>query len=308
MSLSHLLRHPFTSILIYAPFWVCGCSKTQEASEASPVAASASAAPSAGAASGSDVAVKAGIPIPRERVLDQVNRDRLPVYAGKTGTVRGFVVATGDPAPEAAEFVATIPDKCPLARELYSTLFREGMNRALADVFVSVTGYEGYIPAKNERVLVEARGCTWQTRTIGVMYGQRLEVIAADMTTYAPKLVGAQMPAQMFVMPRGEPVALYPNQPGRYLLVDSSHPFSSAEVLVVKYPTFDVTGLDGRFEITGVPPGKLTLGAVLPAIRQAVEQPVEVVADEVTEVRIRIPFDASLVAPASAAKPMGSAP
>lgn len=297
------------SLLLVAAFAVA-CSKPDNAADKSegPPSASASPAPSASAVRQADIPLKKGIPVPRERLLDQVNRDRLPVYAGETGTVRGRVVATGDPAPSAPEFVAKIPRNCSLAREMYQSLFREGMKRALADVFVSVTGYAGYVPAKSEWVLVEARGCTWQTRTIGLMYGQRLDVVAADGLTYAPKLVGAHMPAQMFVMPHGDPVQLYPEQPGRYLLVDSSHPFSSADVLVVKYPTFDVTGLDGRFEITGVPTGKLTLGAVLPAIRQAVQRPVEVVKDRVTEVELQIPFDKSTVQPAASAKPTGSVP
>jgi hypothetical protein len=297
MPLRYMLRYPRRFLLLYLTLAGCTCSKSpKDAPEpAVSAAASAVAAPSA--------AAPAGLTTSSKRVLDVVNSAGFPAYSGPTGTVRGRVVISGDAAPSLEGLAAQIPGKCLRAREMYAKIFREGMRRAAADVFVSVTGYTGYVPPRSERVLVEARDCTWQTRTIGVMFGQRIDVKSVDMETYAPRLVGARMPAQMFAIPRSDAVELYPPQPGRYLLADSSHPFTTAEVLVVKYPTFDVTGLDGRFEITGVPTGKLTLGAILPAIVRAIEQPVEVEADAVTEVELEIPFDASQLQPVDAGKP-----
>jgi hypothetical protein len=273
------------------------CSRNEDSE---PIASVASALPSASAA-GADTPVVAAIPLPREQVLEVVNRSRLAPYRGPTGTVRGRVHAVGDRAPVMREVLEKIPAKCLQARELYQALFREGMMRALADVFVAVTGYEGYLPAPGPAVSIEASGCTWQTRTIGLMFGQRLDVKSGDGETYAPKLVGSNAPAQMFALPGGKAIELSPLKPGRYVLVDESHPFVAADVLVVKYPTFDVTGLDGAFEITGIPPGTVTVGAMLPATRQSAEKQVKVEAGKVVDVELEIRFDASAPAASSAA-------
>jgi hypothetical protein len=69
--------------------------------------------------------------------------------------------------------------------------------------------------------------------------------------------------------------------------------FATAEVLVLKYATHDVTGLDGRYDIGGIPKGKVTLSALLPATGATVERTVEIEADRALEVNLEIPFDVS---------------
>jgi hypothetical protein len=68
----------------------------------------------------------------------------------------------------------------------------------------------------------------------------------------------------------------------------------TAEVLVVKYATHDVTGADGRFEIKGIPPGKVTVSAFLPATG-AVDEKKEVTlkAGDNPELELTLAFDAA---------------
>jgi hypothetical protein len=69
-------------------------------------------------------------------------------------------------------------------------------------------------------------------------------------------------------------------------------------VFVLKYPTFAVTGLDGKYEITGVPVGEVTVSALLPVVMQSAQATnVKVEADKVTEVNLEITFDKSMLAP-----------
>jgi hypothetical protein len=69
--------------------------------------------------------------------------------------------------------------------------------------------------------------------------------------------------------------------------------YNVAEVLVVPYATFDVTGFDGVFEIRGVPVGNARIDALLPQTATAVGKDIEVREGQVTEVRLELPFDAS---------------
>jgi hypothetical protein len=54
-----------------------------------------------------------------------------------------------------------------------------------------------------------------------------------------------------------------------------------------------VTGIDGKFEITGVPPGKAKLSALLPITGQTLERDVEVKPGGSVEVDLEFEFDAA---------------
>lgn len=280
-----------------------GCGRKQ-----SGAGAAGSAAPS-GSVFTPPAPVASGLPGATERVSKAVNPKNEPAYAGPTGAVRGIVTATGDPAPDAPEHLAKIKGACPEAREMYAKLFREGMLRSLADVLVAVTGYEGYVPAKEPDQLVAARGCAYSTRTIGLTFGQTLLVQSKDKDAYAPSLLGARTSAQLLALPGGVPSKLYPPSPGHYVLTDDMKLFMMADVFVLKYATHDVTGLDGRFAIEGIPAGKVRISALLPATQAVVEKDIEIKAGETLELALELPFDAKeAAARAAAAASASSAP
>lgn len=229
--------------------------------------------------------------VPPEKVLDVVNPKRTPAYEGPTGRVAGRVTVTGDQPPEMREVLAQITGNCPGAREAFQHAYRQGAERRLADVLVAVTGYKGYLPARGEAITVEASGCAWSTRTVAVMYGQRLDIVSKDQNTYVPELFGQPWPVQLFATPGGAPVSLTPQKPGHYVLLDSMRLFNAADVYVLAYPTFDVTGLDGAFEIDGVPVGKVQVNALLPISGVTAEREVTVEAGQTATINLEIAFD-----------------
>jgi hypothetical protein len=243
-------------------------------------------------AQGLPAAVASGIPLPVDAISRAVNPDAKQAYSGPAGSVHGVITMKGDPAPELPGVLSQIKNECAPAREVYGHLFREGTGRTLADVFVAVTGYDGYVPPETSVVTVQASGCAWSTRMVGMTFGQRLEVVSKDHKAYVPDLMGASMPAQIVALPGGSGSSLYPESPGRYLLVDSMRIFSRAEVLVVKYATHDVTGLDGKFSIDRIPAGRVTLSAVLPATGQTVERTIEINASRPLEQNLEFSFNA----------------
>jgi len=235
--------------------------------------------------------IASSLPIDPKIVSAVVNAKGEAPYTGPTGTISGLITVSGDPAPDMPEVVAGIPTDCEGAKEAYAKLFREGVGRALADVVVGVTGYSGYLPEETPSQIADANGCAWSSRTYVLTYGQSLDVRSRDSRPYVPDLLGAKLKAQLVALPRGDAIPLYPEQPGRYQLTDSMRIFMRAEVLVVKFPTHAVTGVDGRYVIPRIPVGKVKVSALLPATMAQNEKEVEVHAGELVDVPLTLAFD-----------------
>jgi len=269
------------------------CKKTPD--RVTPGAASASASAFKPAAP-----VASGLPGVPELVSKVVNPQNEPAYSGPTGAVSGVVTGSGDLPPVATAHLAQIKGACPEGRELYGHIFREGMMRSLADVLVAVTGYSGYLPEKEPKQTVAARGCAYNTRTIALTFGQTIDVVSKDGEGYAPNLLGSHMKAQLLALPGGAPSKLYPPEPGHYALTDDLKVFMLADVFVLKYSTHDVTSLDGHYEIKGIPVGKARISALLPATQVVVEKDIEIKAGETLNLPLQIAFNAKAYAAAAA--------
>lgn len=214
------------------------------------------------------------------------------MQSGPPGQVVGTIHVSGDPPPVIESIAPEIPvGKCFAAHETYSKLFREGPGRTLADVLVAVTGYSGKPEFPTSDVIVEANDCSYDRRTVVLYRGQTLGVKSVGNETYGPQLVGHQAQAILFAVPGGEPIKFTPNKLGQYQLVDRSHPHIFTDVFVLSYPTFDVTGKDGAFAISGIPPGPAKLSALLPITGQSLEKDIVVPAGGTVRVDLQFTFD-----------------
>jgi hypothetical protein len=257
--------------------------------------------------------IASSLPLDPKLVSEVVNPKGDAPYSGPTGTIRGVVIASGDEAPPQAEILTRVPPDCPAAKDFYAKVFREGPGRTLADAVIGVTGYAGYVPEDSPSQTADATGCAWNARTYVLTFGQSLDVRSRDSRAYVPDLIGAALKAQLVAIPRGQAIHLYPEHPGRYELTDSMRLFMLADVIVVKFPTHAVTGLDGQFVIPHVPVGKVTVSALLPATLAQSSKEVEVHAGESVEVKFDLPFDhkaweAARTGRAPASSASGSAP
>ncbi|NUP12807.1 MAG: hypothetical protein HOW73_42760 [Polyangiaceae bacterium] len=218
-----------------------------------------------------------GVPRPTEEILSVINKSNRQPYAGKTGILKGRVTIKGDPAPASEEKFP--PKGCPEASATYGKAFRVGQDDALADALVTVTGYDAFVPPDKPAEKVKVHGCAFDKRTVALTFGQRLEVLNQDpKASYTPYLDGSEYRAVMVAIPDGDPVKLYPNKPAiNYVLRDyQNRPFLKADVLVLKFATHDVTGLDGKYEIGRIPVGKVKVDAYLPSTGKHVEKEIEI--------------------------------
>lgn len=258
------------------------------------------------------------IPVPVSKIDGILNPQHPAPYAGPKGTVEGVVRVTGD-APIKRNL--EIPFECSEAYATYGKAFREGNERTLADAMVAVTGYDGYIPPQGETYPISIHGCAYDRRTIVMTYGQRIEVTNRDpKQSYLPQLEGSTAPAQLIAMPKGDPVKLYPLEVGHYALREGmkANKWMFADVFVLQYSTHAVTGLDGRYRISGIPAGKVKVSVYLPSVdaelhaetgipNSSIEQEVEIKDGETTKLDIEFPYKVPK-APPTKAKPAPSVP
>lgn len=259
-----------------------GCSQSDAA------ATSASAAPSGPPA-------WLGIPKPADEVVKVLNPKNEAPYSGKTGTLRGKITIKGD-APPATDFAFPTDNSCPEAAATYGKAFRVGQDNALADALVTVTEFEGFVPPSGPSETVKVSGCAFEKRTIALTFGQHLEVLNVDTNknTYTPYLDGSEYRAIMMAVADGDPIKLHPLKPAiNYVLRDfQARPFLTAQVMVLKFSTHDVTGLNGTYEIANIPVGKARVTAFLPAIVKHVDKEIEIAEGDNTA-DLELTFDAS---------------
>jgi hypothetical protein len=264
--------------------------------------------------SGLPAPVATGLPGDPSAVSKVVNPKGMKAFDGATATVRGVVRASGDASVDRPDLVAKVGADCAEAKAFFAPALREGPGRTLADVLVTVTGYEGYVPPAAEKLKLEAEGCTFGTRTIALTFGQKIEIFSKDKRSYVPELIGQKTTSQLVATPFGRGAAeIYPQQPGGYVLLDNLRIYSAAEVLVLKFATHDVTGLDGQFEIGRIPAGNVTVTAFLPSTGATIEKKVDLAAGQSLDLDFAVPFDAAAYKKqreamlAEGGKPAGSA-
>jgi hypothetical protein len=233
----------------------------------------------------------------REAAQKALNPKGLPVYSGPVGALSGVVKISGDEPPLVPEMVSKLDNlpqgACPRAHELHRKLYRQGVDRTLADVLVTVTEYQGFLPARGDSVRVEAKGCAFDARILAMTFGQHFDVFNLDNQGYMPRLIGTPSYALRVALPGGPPVPVFAPKPGQYMLVEQTREYMRSDVFVLNYPTFDVTGLDGKFSIAGIPVGKVKVTAFSPALGKVVEQSVEVEAGADKALTFEIVFSES---------------
>jgi plastocyanin len=143
-------------------------------------------------------------------------------------------------------------------------------NGALANVFLYVKSGPPEAmrmgPAPAASVVLDQKDCQYVPHVVGVMAGGYVEFRNSDPTMHnihtTPTDIGNET-VDISEGPRGQPVTKQFRKPELMIPVRcNNHPWMNAFINVSATPFFAVSDADGKFSLTGLPPGDYTIGAV----------------------------------------------
>ncbi len=205
---------------------------------------------------------------------ETASKPSAPESAGQAGgmtpsgsaTISGTVTYTGavpqlkpismtaDPVCEAKHKEPVLPDILVL-----------GPGKTLANVIVKVTGGlpAGTWKAPSDPVVLDQNGCRYSPHVIGIMAGQTFRIRNSDGLLHnihvLPKVNAEFNMAMPATVTQADKVFDKPEPPFR--IKCDVHPWMGAYVEVFSHPYFAVTGNDGTFTISKLPPGTYQLEA-----------------------------------------------
>jgi plastocyanin len=111
---------------------------------------------------------------------------------------------------------------------------------------------------------LDQKGCVYAPHVLGIMEGQPLEILNSDPVNHnvhAESQINAAWNESQ--PPRAEhKFKRFDAQEVMFPVTCSVHPWMRSYIAVSPHPFFAVTGDDGSFTLTGVPPGTYTIEAV----------------------------------------------
>jgi plastocyanin len=185
-----------------------------------------------------------------------------PIDPATVATVTGTVRFDGA-APKPAKIDMTQDPNCAGSNTAENVVVADGK---LANVFIYVKDGLGNrtFPVPTEAVTLTQSGCKYKPHVLGVMAGQTIKIVNGDPTTHnihpTPKDNREWNESQA-----PQAAALEKSFAREELLLPvkcNQHPWMRMFVNVVKSPFYAVSGPDGTYQITGLPPGDYTIAFV----------------------------------------------
>ncbi|MBV9462894.1 MAG: hypothetical protein JO317_01580, partial [Verrucomicrobiae bacterium] len=179
-----------------------------------------------------------------------------------SGSITGKVVFSGTPpAPDPIQMQAD-PYCAAHSGTKASERLVVGAGGALKNVVVYIKGPKAGSPPA-EKALLDQVGCHYQPHVLAVMAGQAITIKNSDGTLHNVHA----MPEKNQGFNLGQPMQnmsadkTFANPEVSVKFKCDVHPWMNAYVAVLENPWFAVTGDDGSFTISNVPPGNYTLVA-----------------------------------------------
>jgi hypothetical protein len=194
-------------------------------------------------------------------------------HTGYAADITGVVTLNGTPPPEKPITPLKEDATCgKMHTEMPTTHFYVvGSDKQLADVIVMLKGISGKSTGASAPALVlDQKGCLYTPQILAIQTHQKLLVKNSDPVLHNvhlnPATPGNQQAnpvSNAAQMANGPDLSFTFTTPENFLKFQCDvHPWMFAWVTVVDHPYFALTGKDGAFKISNVPPGKYTLTAL----------------------------------------------
>jgi plastocyanin len=180
-----------------------------------------------------------------------------------TATLRGVVTFEGrrpkpTPINMAADPSCAKQHPTPVLTQDLVTDANGGLQNVI--VFVAEGLSEQNFEPPSQPVVLDQKGCMYQPHVLAMQANQRIEVINHDPTSHNIH----PLPANNREWNKSEPPGskaeeTFPREEIAIPVKCNIHPWMRGYVAVFKHPYFAVTGKDGSFDLSGLPPGIYTI-------------------------------------------------
>jgi plastocyanin len=190
-----------------------------------------------------------------------------PVDPATAGSISGIVHFDGQP-PERIPIDMSADPACNLPNLPYLTEQIIVTDQHLANVYVYLkSGAPSYAAIPDApSVRLDQKGCRYSPHVIAVQQGGSVTFSNSDATVHNIHTLPNQSGNASIDIsePAGSSprTVAFPTPEVMLPVRCNNHPWMSAFINVAPNPWFAITNTDGRFTITGVPPGTYTLAAV----------------------------------------------
>src|SRR2546425_4333064 len=199
--------------------------------------------------------------------LDTATTQDKPIYkpTGSEGTIVGTISFVGT-SPKPLRIDTSADPICETVNPNQTSDWVVVTNQKLTNVVVYVRSewlnvYSFDDPSPE--VTLEHRGCRYVPHVLGVQTQQTLKIFNSDPTTQNTHAMPKNNPDWNQSQPPGAAaLELRFAKPELFVpMKDNQHPWEKAYVGVFSHPFFSVSGTDGSYRISGLPPGQYTVVA-----------------------------------------------
>ncbi len=198
------------------------------------------------------------------------------------GTIKGKVKFMGTPPKD--ETIQTNKNQDYCGNALPADKYLISPSGEIENVVVLIENIDKGKPFPKEPVVVNNHKCAFSPRVVIGFKGGELEIKNSDPILHNTHLYQGGKTLYNIALPDKDEVVKRPIKKSGLIDVKcNTHKWMNGYVYVSEHPYITVTGADGSFTLTDVPPGKYTLKAWHAALGEVMKE-VEITAGKSTEV------------------------